>query len=53
MNDVDDNEFVDIAIAANAHYIVSEDNDFKPLKTVEFPKVVVLKIMDFYEVLKK
>jgi uncharacterized protein len=51
LKDVDDDKFVDIAIAANAHYIVSEDNDFNVLKKVDFPVVIVLKINEFYHVL--
>jgi uncharacterized protein len=40
--DSDDNKFVDCAIATNALCIVSHDNDFKPLKNVPFPKVIVI-----------
>ena len=47
LSDADDNKFVDCAIAANAHYIVSEDNDFKPLKQVAFPNVEVIGTEDF------
>lgn len=45
--DEDDNKFVDCAVAANADYLVSEDNDFKPLKRVDFPKVQVIGIEAF------
>jgi uncharacterized protein len=40
--DSDDNKFVDCAIATNALCIVSHDNDFKPLKNIPFPKVIVI-----------
>jgi uncharacterized protein len=40
--DSDDNKFVDCAIATNALCIVSHDNDFKPLKSIPFPKVIVI-----------
>jgi uncharacterized protein len=42
LNDADDNKFVDCAIATNAHFIVSHDRDFLPLKTLPFPKVDVI-----------
>lgn len=45
--DPDDNKFVDCAIAANAHYIVSEDKHFNVLEKVSFPKVSVMGIDDF------
>ena len=32
--DPDDNKFTDCAITANADYLVTEDNDFKVLKTM-------------------
>lgn len=42
LKDEDDNKFVDCAIAANADFIVSHDNDFKILKNITFPKVEVI-----------
>lgn len=51
--DEDDNEFVDVAIAANAHYIVTEDNDFNILKRIPFPKVNVLNIASFKTLLEQ
>lgn len=45
--DKDDNKFVDCAVAANAKCIVSEDNHFKVLKDIPFPKVDVIGIDDF------
>ena len=50
--DPDDNKFVDCAIAANATYIVSDDKHFKPLDNISFPKLFVLKLMEFVERLK-
>ena len=50
--DRDDNKFVDCAIAANATYIVSDDKHFKPLRHIGFPKLVVLKLLEFVERLK-
>ena len=46
--DADDNKFVDCAIATNAHYIVSNDNHFSVLKTIEWPKVLVLNLQQYF-----
>lgn len=51
--DRDDNKFVDCAIAANATYIVSDDKHFKPLRDIGFPKLFVLRLMEFVERLKE
>ena len=45
--DLDDNKFVDCAIAANAHFIVTEDKHFKILSEIPFPKVNVISTEDF------
>jgi len=45
--DIDDNKFVDCAVAVNAHFIVSEDKDFKVLEKIAFPKVEVLGLEAF------
>jgi putative PIN family toxin of toxin-antitoxin system len=50
--DPDDNKFVDCAIAANADYIVSEDAHFQVLKTINFPKINIIRIEDFVKTLK-
>ena len=46
-SDPDDNKFVDCAIVANADYIVSQDAHFDILKTIDFPKVNVIRIEEF------
>lgn len=51
--DHDDNKFVDCAIAANATFIVSDDKHFKPLQKITYPRLTVLKLMDFVEMLKR
>jgi uncharacterized protein len=51
LKDSDDNKFVDCAIATNALCIVSHDNDFKPLKKIPFPKVVVIDTMALFALL--
>ena len=45
--DVDDNKFVDCAIAADAEYIVTNDKDFNQLKEIPWPKVEIIKIAEF------
>ena len=45
--DADDNKFVDCAIAANAICLVSNDRHFQVLKTIDFPKVAVLRLQEF------
>lgn len=45
--DPDDNKFVDCAVSANAHYLVSHDRDLNVLDKLEFPKVEVVKIDEF------
>ncbi len=46
-SDVDDNKFVDCAIAANARYIVTEDHHFAVLRQIAFPSVDVIGIDEF------
>jgi putative PIN family toxin of toxin-antitoxin system len=47
--DEDDNKFVDCAITSNAHFIVTNDKHFKPLKSIDFPSVKVINISQFKE----
>lgn len=49
--DIDDNKFVDCAIAANADYIVTNDKHFQILKTVDFPKVNIISVEEFRNLL--
>ena len=51
--DQDDNKFVDCAFAANATFIVSDDKHFKPLQQITFPHLLVIKLMEFVEILKE
>ena len=44
---MDDNKFVDCAVAADAEFIVSNDKHFKVLEDIDWPKVTVLKIHEF------
>lgn len=50
--DRDDDKFVDCAFAANATFIVSEDKHYDVLKEIDFPKIPVLKLKEFLELLK-
>ena len=48
--DLDDNKFVDCAVAANAHFIVTDDHHFNVLLKMGFPKVSIIrldKMMDY------
>ena len=45
--DLDDNKFVDCAIAADAEYIVTNDKHFAVLKKISWPKLSVIKIKEF------
>jgi putative PIN family toxin of toxin-antitoxin system len=52
--DPDDNKYVDAAIVGAADFIVSNDQHFKILKSVDFPKVSVISIDEFLNfILKK
>ena len=46
-NDVDDNKFVDCAIAANAEYIVTNDNHFDILNQIDWPQMKISTIHEF------
>ena len=49
--DPDDNKFSDCAFAANAHYLVTDDRHFNVLKSVSFPAIRVIKLVQFKEIL--
>ncbi len=49
--DPDDNKFVDCAVAANAHALVSEDRHFNVLTRVDFPRLRLLRIAELEELL--
>jgi putative PIN family toxin of toxin-antitoxin system len=50
-SDVDDNKFVDVAIAANAEYIVTNDHHFNVLGNTKFPYIQHIKAEDFLKIL--
>ena len=45
--DMDDNKFVDCAVAADAEYIVTNDSHFNILQDTPWPKISVIKLHDF------
>lgn len=49
--DPDDNKFANLAISANARYLVSNDKHFDIFKTIDFPPLDVIKFDDFKEIL--
>jgi predicted nucleic acid-binding protein len=51
--DPDDNKFVDCAVSARVRFVVTNDNHFKELKTIDFPPVEVIDADEFLEELKK
>ena len=51
--DPDDNKFVDLAISANANYLVTHDKHFKVLSTIPFPVVDVVDLPTFKKVLSR
>jgi len=51
--DKDDNKFVDCAIAGNVDYLVSNDKHFNCLKKIDFPKLNLLSIDEFMDLLIK
>ena len=52
VSDPDDNKFVDCAFKANAHFIVTQDHHFDILKKIDFPKIDIINIDDFINLLE-
>ncbi|MBR2195281.1 MAG: putative toxin-antitoxin system toxin component, PIN family [Salinivirgaceae bacterium] len=52
ISDPDDNKFVDCAFAANATYIVSNDHHFDVLKAIGFPRLQVVRLVEFLKTLQ-
>jgi len=50
-NDPDDNKFVDMAVAGNADYLLTEDHHFNILKNIQFPKLNVVSLKDFKKII--
>ena len=45
--DPDDDKFADVAIAAGADFLVTNDHHFHPLLELEFPRVPVVSLQGF------
>ena len=52
-HDADDDKFADCAIAQGVHYLVTDDRHYNVLIQLGFPKVNLLKIKEFKELLEK
>jgi putative PIN family toxin of toxin-antitoxin system len=50
--DPDDNKFFDIAVAANADYLVTDDGHFNKAKQSVFPSVRIISSVDFLNILR-
>ena len=51
-SDPDDNKFVDCALNAGADYIVTNDQHFNILKSINFPSIKVINLKTFKNILK-
>lgn len=49
--DADDNKFADCAFASNADYLITDDSHFNVLKKVDFPKIQVISLERFKQIL--
>ncbi len=49
--DPDDNKFCDLAISANANYLVTNDRHFHVLKDLPFPTVTVVSLTEFQKIM--
>ncbi len=49
--DPDDNKFFDVAVAANADYLVTNDAHFNQIKEIPFPKVIVIRSEEFLKII--
>lgn len=52
-SDPDDNKFVDCYLSSNAQFLISNDKDFNPLRTIGFPKINLLTAREFKELYDK
>lgn len=50
--DPDDNKFVDCAICGNAELLVTNDAHFDILKTIDFPKVEIIKLQEYIKLVR-
>ena len=52
ISDPDDNKFVDCYVAAGANYLISNDSHFSILKKTAFPKVNIIRLQEFEDILR-
>ena len=50
--DPDDDKFVDLAVCAKADYLITNDKHFNVLKMLPFPKIALLKLQEFGDLLE-
>ena len=50
-SDPDDNKFVDCAFASNVHYLVTNDKHYNKLKSVTFPIINIISLVEFKNLL--
>ena len=50
-SDNDDNKFSDCAFAGNVHYLITNDKHFNILASIPFPKINVITLEKFMELL--
>ena len=51
--DPDDNKFVDVYVASQADFLVTNDRHFSVLKNVPFPPINLIKAEEFLDILTK
>jgi len=51
ISDLDDNKFADCALNSGAEYIVTNDKHFNILKDIPFPKMEVIDIITFKQII--
>jgi putative PIN family toxin of toxin-antitoxin system len=52
-NDPDDNKFFDVAVAANADYLVTNDAHFNVAKLIDFPIVKIISADEFLTIIQE
>jgi putative PIN family toxin of toxin-antitoxin system len=50
--DPDDNKFFDVAVAANADYLVTNDSHFNQAKRSHFPSVKIISVEEFLSIIQ-
>jgi putative PIN family toxin of toxin-antitoxin system len=47
--DAEDNKFVDLALNGEADFLITNDSHFTDLKKIQFPKVRIISLNDFFK----